>query len=254
MILLLVASVCGMSSPASEYREHALAQDVAFELRTDRDSYVVGEPVEFRLTARNTSATPLRVRSLVHPLSLRLEIWSKHSGSDHRVDFHGEGPRRMEGLEPHQTLAPNQIVSESEMFSVDRGRNAFILDKAGTYEFRAIFCDVPGDPNSRLESTAWTVQVDPPSDAERDAFEAYKRVNAAFSEWPPRLASAVTRDDALVAFDFVERFPLSPWAGPVKKGLVSAESHRGSERKANPEEDRRFKLLLEREPALLHTP
>jgi hypothetical protein len=248
MMLLLVASVCGMTSSPSHYRTRALAEDIAFELKTDRSTYVVGEPVEFKLTARNTSATPLRVHSLVEPLDPRLEIWSERSGSGHRIELREADLRLQMLVEVIQTLAPNQTVSARGTFSLDRGRKALILDQAGTYQFRAAYCELPGDPNSWLEANVWSVEVEPPPDSARDAFEAYEKVNAEFAEWPVQDFMTFSGDDVLAAFDFVERFPTSPWAEPVKKGLLSTESHRVPDR-ASAEETQRYRLFGEREQA-----
>jgi hypothetical protein len=146
-------------------------------------------------------------------------------------------------------LAPGEALSSrDEALGVDWDRKTLILDKPSRYEFRATYCE-PGDRNTLVQSNILAIDVEAPSDRHRDAYEAYKKLDAASLVTWPLLFVNLTSDEAIAAFDFLEHFPDSPWAKHVRRGLVPAVENRVLHQEASPEEAQRVRLLREREAA-----
>lgn len=223
MILLLLSALCDLSRDPGLPPERPLAQDVRLELTTGRRTYVVGEPVKFRLTARNTSKFCVYAGLMIHPRTDFLHVRLRYDGSDEHV-LQLTPPRNPRPGEPrvlaypvtlYRRLEPNEAVSEEEQYALDWARDAFILDKPGRYEFSARYLEPHGGSEPVLESNVWDVEVEPPPDRHRDAYEAYTKELARFTAWP--LHEQPTAEIIDKAFDFVERFPESPWTNPLRR-------------------------------------
>jgi hypothetical protein len=252
MMLLLAASVFGMSSNPATYRTRALSEDVTFELSTDRDTYVVGEPVGFHFSLRNTSASTLDGHFMVGPMSplLDLHLRLNGAGADRVVRLQQLDPKSIHfGALRERRLGPNETISADWTAAFDWVAGTLLLDKPGSYEFRAHYTDQTGDLNSALESNAWWVKVQRPPDIHTDAFELYAKLNPSLTQFPGPDPLAVSGEQALTGFDFVERFPDSPWTAAVKRGLLNVESYRVPYKLASPDEEKRYRLLGEREQA-----
>lgn len=193
-----------------------LAREATLSLSLDRSQYVVGEPLEMSLSLQNTSRNALQGRfEEVHPASPLLRVDYRRDGRSfepldrNRRNFH-RGFRAV-GLEPGETRTGTAGIS------VDRGRDDLVLDEPGTYEFRARFCEAPGDLNAMVQSDVVRVTVVEAPDAHRDAWRELSPDVAQFAHWPR--AGHVGQDVIEKGLDFVERFPDSPWSARVRRGL-----------------------------------
>jgi hypothetical protein len=249
--LLLVAIACDVNPAWTALRKPPLAQQLKLELSTERNDYIVAEPIQFHLAIRNVSDQAVRAnfKVYVHATSPKVVLrYRRNPGEAFRVLELGVRGHNL--LPSDAELGPGKAISSrDESLGFDWAQKTPILDKPGNYEFQATYCDEPGDRNTLLDSNTWSVKVEPAPDRYRDAFEAYVKVNPTLAEWPVRYAETVSSEDAMVAFDFLEGFPDSPWAKHVHRGLVPTVESRVLHGKASPEEAQRVKLLREREAA-----
>jgi hypothetical protein len=245
-ILALLLSLTEGPYSLSTRRSQPLSNAIVYELKTDRTNYIVGEPVGFRFMGRNKSDSIFRGPLSIHPLHSSTRVQMTRDGAPIRVlKLNPAAPYEENSI--IRTLAPGQPFTEEGAFVFDYGSGSLILDEPGGYEFKATYCDRPGDPNAMLESNATRVEVEPPPDRYRDAFEAYKRLDtASLVTWPPH-AVDLTDEEILAAFAFLEQFPDSPWTRYVRRSLVPTVGRRVLHKKAPPEEEERLHLLLERE-------
>lgn len=199
-------------------RSTPLARETALALSLDRSEYVVGAPLELSLSVKNTGKRELRGRfEGVHPNSPLLRVDYRRSGGTfqpldrNRRNFH----RAYSSID----LGAGATLSGDMWVTVDRGRAALILDEPGTYDFRATFCETPGDSNAVVVSNVVTVRVEVAPEGHRDALREYPPIVAQFAHWPRDRY----RSEEVIAqgLEFVERFPDSPWSMAVRRGILA---------------------------------
>lgn len=225
VILALAPQVVGgitACEPNSYWRKSRaipLSQEVSLELTTDRREYVVGEAIEFTVSLKNVS--PRRLDG-----SFRI---IRPAGSLVRIDYQrdDEPVRALDRgtVDPHALVATRGAleaeasVAGSNVRAVDGARDALVLDKPGSYRFKATFCEQGGDLNTLVVSNDARVDVGPVPRGQEAAWGAYTGDIAAIGE---RFSFLRKVDTSALnqAFDFVERFPDSPWSSLVRRRLL----------------------------------
>jgi hypothetical protein len=244
IVIALVAAL--VPNGYDSHRTGVLSDVILFQLATDKQTYVVGEPIEFRLSGKNRSDSVFHALLAIAPSRPETQIRVRRGDETGRVlsFFSGGGAGDLAALAPK--LQPGESFVTRQRFVFDYATESFILDQPGTYEFKAIYR--PADPNWVLESNAVVVRVEPSPENKRDAFEAYKKVRSMVPM--ERLdVRAISEREVLAAFDFLDEFPDSPWSSDVRSGIVRVVQYRVGHRLASPEEEQRFGLLMGRERA-----
>jgi hypothetical protein len=226
-------------------------------LSADRTVYYVGEAVHLTPTLRNTSGTPLMGNFFLEATCSFVEIRYRKIPSPFST-FSPPVSRSVSniaGLEPHvpdddvitpKTLKPDDEVSTETVIVWDAAAGRFVLSTPGEYEFQVIYRDTPRDPNGLLTSSVVAVHVASP-DRFEEAFDAYSRGGLALLV---QRGAGVSVDAQMVvrARSFIERYPDSPYAAPVREALTEALRMKIARNKASKGEEELYANLKKREP------
>jgi hypothetical protein len=246
---------------APEVRGHAepLANRLTLTISTDATSYYVGQPIQVQMVLRNEGDEPIRG-------NFSLDLYCAYFRTYYRRI--PEAFRELLRLDPHQILQPDGTYAHLPVdigvtaktlkgggeltrqmtlaFDPTTGRPA--LDEPGEYEFRVVYQDIEGDPNTVLTSDSLRVKVEAPSGREEDALNAYSKGElAALAQYDPS-APELPRTVTARARRFLEDYSDSVYAGHVRNGLFLALQVRVNNNRASPDEIALFNTLFAQRP------
>ena len=210
-------TACEVDSRWLARRAEPLNQQMELNLSVGQVRLVVGEPLEVTLVLRNTGEKDVRghFESLVPPTrDLRIEF--RKDGTPFKPLDRGQ--HSLHALRSTVALGAGRTVSGRMALAVDRGSSEVILAAPGRYEFRATFCETY-DLNSLVQSNVVVVEVEAARDGHLDAWREYSFETAQFAAAPREYPSG--ENLLRRGLDFVERFPDSPWAPSVRRGLLT---------------------------------
>lgn len=189
-----------------------LAQLAILEVAPEKSTYEVAEPVRLRFTVRNTSRQEFWcfcVQAYMAKVSyrrqgeafstLKLRTWLPHNF-------------------PMYRLKPGEAVTEVVTATYDLAKDAPPFDAPGRYELEAVYFDRGGVEASRLVSKRVSVTVVGPNDTV--AYAAYTR-NLAKLAQIGALSGMLPEGVDDEAAQFLERYGMSIYAGPVRGGLMA---------------------------------
>jgi hypothetical protein len=251
-ILLMSLLQVGTGSLAVKH-ERPLSKEVAVSIATTRSGCYASEVPEITVTLKhfgkqarwghfNLSANAGLVdvqlrpaggefRTIRQPNSLKDKSVTGPLG-DHVVLDIVTKPRRLE---------PGEELVNTLMLGLDEGTGRSAISVPGRYELRVTYREETHDATPALLSNIVTFDVLPAPNEERMALAEYSRDVALVAQAEP---GDVTSDQISAAAKFLERFPQSLYAAPVRRGLLNALDHR---RRTTEEERALYQKLKEEE-------
>lgn len=211
--------------------EEPLANRLTLSISTDATSYYVGQPIQIQMVLRNEGDEPIRGNFSLELYCAYFRTYYRRIPEAFRELLRLDPNRIPEPGGTHAVLYPNTGVTAKTL----KGRgertrqvtHAFdptiwraVLDQPGEYEFRVVYQDLEGDPNTVLTSDSVRIKVEAPSGREEDALAAYSKGElAALAQYDqsdsPDLSSQITAN----ARRFLENYSDSVYAAHVRNGL-----------------------------------
>lgn len=246
---LLLMTLCMLMQLERPTVRHAkpLADGVEFAVSAERLSYYVGEPLTLRVTLRNTRQGPIKGYFDLDPAGTGLEIlYRKGTSGFEKI---GRPTPGGDIIQRPTVLEAGSEVSREIRLAFDHSRKRLVFWEPGLYEVKAVYRDMPNDPNSLLESNAITIQVAAPSGQDKAALDSFSRDLVLLSEFDAGHSHAGP-EIIKAAVEFLERFPVGPYSGYVREGLHSALHYKVARNRATKEERELYeRLKLERPPS-----
>src|SRR5262249_45297569 len=134
-----------------------LAAQVKLTIAAPRPSYVVGEPLQLRISVRDTGRGPVRGYFVLDPASGELEIWHRLNGG-----AWGRLGRSVHWgcfLHRSKLLEAGAELSEEVVVAFDHARQKPLFSEPGCCDVRVLYQDVMLDDNAALASNTITLQV-----------------------------------------------------------------------------------------------
>ena len=146
-------------------------------------------------------------------------------------------------------LKPQQETEKEEILNYDTKRDQFVLNKPGTYEFKAIYWDSPGAANARIESNTIIVKVLPVPENDNEAFNIYNHKGIALLIQQDSWGSDVNIKDVLQRSALlIERYPSSLYTVHVQEQFIPWLKRRISANIASEQEKEIYQLVKEKIP------
>jgi hypothetical protein len=189
--------------------------------------YFRGETIELTIKVQNASSRPITGYFNLSP------VWGDSVLSHRYADGpyanvecllapFAHDPEQRTSLQRGEEKTVVVSVAVSDAPGCEPARGAFLLDDLGQHYLRVAFHDTSGDdPNGFLESNELAMRVVPAPGREEAAQAAYTPAFAWVSQfrWGADYATEkAVRDIAA----FLDRFPESRYAGPLRAGLRRA--------------------------------
>jgi hypothetical protein len=230
--------------------EARVSRDVRLVLTTEKDSYLVGEPVTITATFENHSkdATHRGFFGVSGNSPVFYLTYGPPGGP--KLTFRRRTPitETVEWLSPWLQLGPGTTRSSTIVLSYDDVNARQVLAAPGIVEFRAVYNPSQGKTPTLL-SEPIKVSVEEPSGHDRQAMASFTPALARLAQYDPAIDMPVTPELVERAWQFHERNPHSALSVPVTAGLRRALGQQRDRNKATPRMLQVLRSLEAEQPA-----
>jgi hypothetical protein len=212
-------------------------------ISSERSDYLVGERLDLTVEIRNDTGLSLQTSTAISP-RLLAKVWHRAPGGVFKaLDLTSNRHAWATGT---RVLQPAEILRGQWVVAVKTHATEtpeFVLDRVGRHDLRVSFERSIGNDVVTVESNVLSVDVLLPPPAEAEAALAYTPIMAYVTQlgWGEGFVSSSNQSQIE---EFLNRFPSSRYAIPLREGLTGWLEYRVRTPSASAEEKARLERLL----------